>query len=251
MRTIAVAAPFAVYSDTTATCPGLEAILADLDARDRRRCGLGDLVGYGPFPDEVAALVRDRGIPTLMGNYDQGIGFKYRRLRLRVQDRRAAGGGRGVARLDRRVPPTRPAPTCARWKTGSCSTRRPGSCWPCTAARAASTSTCTRTGRSGRWRGWPRRTRTAPSSSATCTCRTPAKCPRRHGRHHALRQRRQRGPAQGRGLARVLRCSSTRPGSRPAGRPSSSSASPTTTSAFRRAPSATDLITTFGAPVDR
>ncbi len=34
-----------------------------------------DLVGYGPFPDEVAALVRDRGIPCLMGNYDQGIGF--------------------------------------------------------------------------------------------------------------------------------------------------------------------------------
>ena len=37
---------------------------------------LGDLVGYGPSPNEVPLLVRDRGIPSLMGNYDQGIGFE-------------------------------------------------------------------------------------------------------------------------------------------------------------------------------
>ena len=37
---------------------------------------LGDLVGYGPFPNEVAALLRERAIPTVMGNYDQGIGFE-------------------------------------------------------------------------------------------------------------------------------------------------------------------------------
>ncbi len=57
--------------------PGLEAILADIEARGWPDviC-LGDLVGYGPFPNEVAALVRERGIPTLMGNYDQGIGFE-------------------------------------------------------------------------------------------------------------------------------------------------------------------------------
>ncbi len=56
--------------------PGLEAILEDVDRRGISDvlC-LGDLVGYGPFPNEVAALVRDRRIPTLMGNYDQGIGF--------------------------------------------------------------------------------------------------------------------------------------------------------------------------------
>jgi predicted phosphodiesterase len=36
---------------------------------------LGDLVGYGPFPNEVAALIRERAIPTIMGNYDRGIGF--------------------------------------------------------------------------------------------------------------------------------------------------------------------------------
>jgi predicted phosphodiesterase len=76
VREITLDSPFAVFSDAHGNLPGLQAILADVDARGMRDvlC-LGDLVGYGPFPNEVAALVRDRGIPTLMGNYDQGIGF--------------------------------------------------------------------------------------------------------------------------------------------------------------------------------
>jgi predicted phosphodiesterase len=66
----------AVFSDVHGNLPGLEAILADIEARgvEHVLC-LGDLVGYGPFPNEVAALVHERGIPTVMGNYDQGIGF--------------------------------------------------------------------------------------------------------------------------------------------------------------------------------
>ena len=32
-------------------------------------------MGYGPFPNEVVVLIRERGIPTIMGNYDQGIGY--------------------------------------------------------------------------------------------------------------------------------------------------------------------------------
>ena len=76
MRRIDIPGRFAVFSDVHGNLPGLEAIFADLEARGVGHvlC-LGDLVGYGPFPDEVAALVRDRGIPCLMGNYDQGIGF--------------------------------------------------------------------------------------------------------------------------------------------------------------------------------
>jgi predicted phosphodiesterase len=76
MRALAMYRPFAVFSDVHGNLPGLEAILADIEARGIADVlSLGDLVGYGPFPDEVAALVRDRGIPSLMGNYDQGIGF--------------------------------------------------------------------------------------------------------------------------------------------------------------------------------
>jgi predicted phosphodiesterase len=35
---------------------------------------LGDLVGYGVQPNEVVAAIRQREIPTIMGNYDQGVG---------------------------------------------------------------------------------------------------------------------------------------------------------------------------------
>ena len=36
---------------------------------------LGDLVGYGAKPNETISLIRERGIPTIMGNYDDGVGF--------------------------------------------------------------------------------------------------------------------------------------------------------------------------------
>jgi predicted phosphodiesterase len=35
-------------------------------------CG-GDLVGYGPHPNEVCALIAQRDIPTIYGNYDYAI----------------------------------------------------------------------------------------------------------------------------------------------------------------------------------
>jgi hypothetical protein len=58
-----------------ANLPALDVVLADMDARAlaSRYC-LGDLVGYGTFPNEVVAAIRERNIPTLMGNYDQGVG---------------------------------------------------------------------------------------------------------------------------------------------------------------------------------
>jgi diadenosine tetraphosphatase ApaH/serine/threonine PP2A family protein phosphatase len=76
VRTLVITPTFAVFSDVHGNLPGLEAILADIESRGITDvlC-LGDLVGYGPFPNEVAALMRERGTPTLMGNYDQGIGF--------------------------------------------------------------------------------------------------------------------------------------------------------------------------------
>jgi len=77
VRTLTIATPFAVFSDVHGNLPGLEAILADIEDRGvPATISLGDLVGYGPWPNEVALLVRDRGIPSLMGNYDQGIGFE-------------------------------------------------------------------------------------------------------------------------------------------------------------------------------
>ena len=77
LRTLHVDTPVAVFSDVHGNLPGLEAILADIERRGiPATISLGDLVGYGPSPNEVSLLVRDRGIPSLMGNYDQGIGFE-------------------------------------------------------------------------------------------------------------------------------------------------------------------------------
>jgi len=77
VKTIQIHGPFAVFSDVHGNLPGLEAILADIERRGiAQTLCLGDLVGYGPSPNEVALLVRDSGIPSLMGNYDQGIGFE-------------------------------------------------------------------------------------------------------------------------------------------------------------------------------
>lgn len=66
----------AFFSDIHANLPALEAVLADIDQQkpDFIYC-LGDLVGYNVWPNEVADLIRLRCIPTLAGNYDEGIGL--------------------------------------------------------------------------------------------------------------------------------------------------------------------------------
>jgi diadenosine tetraphosphatase ApaH/serine/threonine PP2A family protein phosphatase len=65
-----------IFGDIHGNLAALEAVFADMDARGLTRdlyC-LGDLVGYGTFPNEVIDLIRARTIPTLFGNYDEGVG---------------------------------------------------------------------------------------------------------------------------------------------------------------------------------
>ena len=66
----------ALFSDIHANLPALEACLETLDALspDAVYC-LGDLVGYNVWPNEVIRAIRRRGIPTITGNYDLGIGI--------------------------------------------------------------------------------------------------------------------------------------------------------------------------------
>lgn len=67
----------ALISDIHGNLPALEAVLAKLDeySPDHWLC-LGDVVGYGPFPSECIDLIRERGIPTVMGNHDAGVADK-------------------------------------------------------------------------------------------------------------------------------------------------------------------------------
>jgi putative phosphoesterase len=64
-----------VFGDIHGNLPALEAVFADMQTRgaDNLYC-LGDLVGYGVWPNEVVAAIRAGEIPTIMGNYDQGVG---------------------------------------------------------------------------------------------------------------------------------------------------------------------------------
>ena len=66
----------ATFSDIHGNLHALQAVLEDIDAQrpDQVYC-LGDLVGYGAFPNQVIELIHSRGIPTIMGNYDDGVGF--------------------------------------------------------------------------------------------------------------------------------------------------------------------------------
>ncbi|MGO9905204.1 MAG: metallophosphoesterase family protein [Solirubrobacteraceae bacterium] len=64
----------AIITDIHGNLSALEATFKAIDeiGVDATYCG-GDLVGYGPHPNEVCRLIEDRGIPTIYGNYDYAI----------------------------------------------------------------------------------------------------------------------------------------------------------------------------------
>jgi len=66
----------AAFSDVHANEHALDAVLDDIRGRhpDRVIC-LGDLVGYGAFPNEVIEAMRNAAILTVAGNYDDGVGY--------------------------------------------------------------------------------------------------------------------------------------------------------------------------------
>ncbi len=70
---------YALISDIHSNLPALQAVLEDIDGRDDVDAiyHLGDLVGYAPWPNEVAALIRERGIPGIAGNYDSTVATDY------------------------------------------------------------------------------------------------------------------------------------------------------------------------------
>jgi putative phosphoesterase len=64
----------AVITDIHGNLPALESALSRIEELgiDDVYCG-GDLVGYGPWPNEVCRLLEERAIPTIHGNYDYSI----------------------------------------------------------------------------------------------------------------------------------------------------------------------------------
>lgn len=64
----------AFISDIHGNLPALDAVLADIAARRvDATYHLGDLVGYGPWPNEVIERIRAEGVAGIAGNYDTTV----------------------------------------------------------------------------------------------------------------------------------------------------------------------------------
>ena len=80
----------ALISDIHGNLPALQAVLADMDGRPDVDAvyHLGDLVGYAPWPNEVVALLRERGIAGIAGNYDSTTATDYKHCGCKYEDPR-------------------------------------------------------------------------------------------------------------------------------------------------------------------
>jgi predicted phosphodiesterase len=78
---------YALISDIHANLPALRAVLADIDQRGDVAAiyHLGDLTGYAPWPNETVALLRERAIPGIAGNYDSTIATDYKHCGCRAE----------------------------------------------------------------------------------------------------------------------------------------------------------------------
>jgi putative phosphoesterase len=72
-----------IISDVHANVIALEAVLAELKAQgaDRIVC-LGDLIGYGPAPNETIELLRQSNVLCTLGAADEQIAFDFARRRI-------------------------------------------------------------------------------------------------------------------------------------------------------------------------
>ena len=71
-----MATRFAIFSDIHGNLPAMQALRDHIEqaGSDAVYC-LGDLGGYAAQPNEVQALILEMGCPTILGNYDEGVGF--------------------------------------------------------------------------------------------------------------------------------------------------------------------------------
>ena len=79
---------YALISDIHANLPALEAVLRHMNrARPFDAVyHLGDLVGYAPWPNESVALLRERGIHGVAGNYDSTVATDYEHCGCRYEN---------------------------------------------------------------------------------------------------------------------------------------------------------------------
>lgn len=67
-----------IFSDVHSNIHALEAVWRKERDSDQVFC-VGDLVDYGPYPNEVLAWMREHGIPCVQGNHDAWVVLNYER----------------------------------------------------------------------------------------------------------------------------------------------------------------------------
>jgi predicted phosphodiesterase len=79
---------YALISDVHANLPALDAVLADIATHGdvSATYHLGDLVGYGPWPNETVQRILDAKIVGIAGNYDSTVGLDYMHCGCRYED---------------------------------------------------------------------------------------------------------------------------------------------------------------------
>ncbi len=72
-----MATRLAIFSDIHANLPAMEVVNAHIEAEvyEAIYC-VGDIGGYASQPNEVQRLIQGMGCATVMGNYDEGVGFE-------------------------------------------------------------------------------------------------------------------------------------------------------------------------------
>src|SRR5688500_2261435 len=80
---------YALISDIHANLPALRPVLADVTSRSLDATyHLGDLTGYAPWPNETVALLREREIHGIAGNYDSTVATDYKHCGCRSENPR-------------------------------------------------------------------------------------------------------------------------------------------------------------------
>ena len=79
---------YVLLSDVHANLAALSAVLSDIAARapDAAAYHLGDLVGYGSWPNEVVNLIKAAGISGVAGNYDSTVATGYKHCGCRSEN---------------------------------------------------------------------------------------------------------------------------------------------------------------------
>jgi len=64
---------YGIIADIHSNLEALEAVLSDLSGKVDQIICLGDIIGYGPNPNECCEIFRDKKIPSIAGNHEKGV----------------------------------------------------------------------------------------------------------------------------------------------------------------------------------